>query len=111
MAVHAHDLALRDLVCEHARTNTPPHKSRDLGSLGTDVIELEYDGIDLPAVTAGMRKQVGENKFLRLANAAGLERVATASVVCALLLVVRLEAVATPPLEPRAEPVEAALGT
>src|SRR5262245_31540861 len=57
-----------------------------------------------------MRPQVLEDEGLRLPDTLRLQRVAASSMMVPFLGVVRLEAVTTPPLTPRAESVEAALG-
>jgi hypothetical protein len=105
------DLALIDLGNQWGSPDAAAHEGRDLGALGPDVVEFEDDRITFTAIAAGIGAQVIEDQSLRFADALRLQCVASLPVVISLLGVVRLEAVATPPLETGAEAVEAALGT
>jgi hypothetical protein len=63
------------------------------------MIEFEHDRIAFTAVETGMRPKVVEYESLSLPNTLRLKRVASLPVMISLLGVVRLETVATPPLE------------
>jgi hypothetical protein len=62
------------------------------------MIELEDHWIDLLAVDTRVCAQEREDEVLRFADPLRLERVVTAAVMSTPLGVVRLEAVAAPPL-------------
>jgi hypothetical protein len=73
------------------------------------MVELQDDRIRLAAVHARMSAKEGEHERLRFFYARCLERVVPAAVARALLGVVGLEAIPTPPLKAGSMTVERAL--
>jgi hypothetical protein len=111
MAARAHNLTPSHLGDEDGLQHTAPDERRYLRSLRAKMIELEHDGIRFAAVDAGPGAEVLEHEGLGFPDTRRFEGVVAVQMVGTLLLVVRLEALAAPPLEAGTTTVEAPLAS